>query len=146
MPEYHQRQGPHHLSPGVYTAAWDAMRHSSQVEKKSGVSPRPFWRQTMSSLTSILAFAHGGGSLLPPKDAHIHVSDTLDAHGVFVLLQYAIKALQDARPVVWVSARADGPTHLAHIARKAVRWMILTQGHFSGYPALCLYRCYFVPG
>lgn len=93
----------------------------------------------------MLAFAHGGGTIVPPKDAHIHVSDTLDAHGVFVLLQYAIKALQDARQVVWVSARADGSTHLAHIARKAVRWMILTQGHFSGYPPLCLYRCYLAP-
>lgn len=87
----------------------------------------------------MLAFVHGGGTILPPKDAHIHISDTLDAPGAFVLLQYAIKALQDTRKVVWVSARADGFTHLSHMARKAVRIFALTPGRLSIYPKFCLY-------
>lgn len=67
----------------------------------------------------MLAFAHDGGSMIPPRDAHIHVSDTLDAHGVFILMQYAMQAVQDERYVIWVDAHADGFMHFKYLARKA---------------------------
>ena len=82
--------------------------------------------RAMSGLSSMLEFSNSGGTMLPPVDAHIHVSDTLDAHGQFILFQYAVKTLQQSGTVIWVSARADGQAHLMHIARKAVRVTLRT--------------------
>lgn len=74
----------------------------------------------MLELGSLLAFAGPDGSCLPPTDAHIHITDTLDASGQFVMLHYAFEAVQRACPVLWLSANADGHAHFSHIARKAV--------------------------
>lgn len=74
----------------------------------------------MLELSSLLAFANQGGSCIPPSDAHVHVTDTLDASGQFVLLQYAFAALQNEYPVLWLGSGADGNMHVSHIARKAV--------------------------
>lgn len=76
---------------------------------------------TMLDLSSLLAFACQGGSCVPPSDAHIHVTDTLDASGQFILLHYAFAALQSVSPVLWLGSGADGHVHVSHIARKAVR-------------------------
>ncbi|KOS16551.1 hypothetical protein Malapachy_3002 [Malassezia pachydermatis] len=73
----------------------------------------------MPELDSMLAFVAGQGDSMPPSDAHIHISDTMDASGQFVLLHYALTALQRGASVVWLCASANGLTHLAHIARKA---------------------------
>ncbi|WFC99571.1 hypothetical protein MYAM1_002316 [Malassezia yamatoensis] len=75
----------------------------------------------MLSLESLVAMGPNGSSssLIPPEDAHIHVTDTLDASGAFVLMQYVLAALQDkARSVIWVSNRADGLAHWNSISRK----------------------------
>lgn len=80
-------------------------------------------RCAMLSIESLLALGPEGDavSMLPPCDAHIHVTDTLDASGVFVLLHYGLIALQaSAHNVVWVSCRADGVAHWNSITRKAV--------------------------
>ncbi|WFD20197.1 hypothetical protein MCAP1_002441, partial [Malassezia caprae] len=73
----------------------------------------------MLDLNSLLAFAGQGGSSVPPPDAHVHVTDTLDASGQFILLQYAFAALQSKYPVLWLGSGADGNVHVSHIARKA---------------------------
>lgn len=82
----------------------------------------------MTSLDALLAFSGGGGgpSQVPPPDAHILVTDTLDASAGFILIHYLRHALQPssaemARNVLWVSCRADGLEHWRSIARKMVR-------------------------
>ena len=88
-------------------------------------------------LESLLALGASGdtASLLPPRDAHIHISDTLDASGAFVLTHYVLTALQQpAHSVVWVSCHADGFAHWNSIARKAVR----RRAH-TGYASLATY-------
>lgn len=78
----------------------------------------------MLSIESLLALGVGGDavSMLPPCDTHIHVTDTLDASGAFVLLHYGLVALHaSAHNVVWVSCRADGVAHWNSVTRKAVR-------------------------
>ncbi|WFD31621.1 hypothetical protein MSPP1_002660 [Malassezia sp. CBS 17886] len=88
-------------------------------------------------LESLLAFSYSGApSMVPPRDSHILVTDTQDAPGAFVLVQYALAALQPpleadaagqgdaqgrakgARRIVWVGCEADGPQHWTSIMRR----------------------------
>ena len=82
----------------------------------------------MLELSSMLAFAGQEGSCIPPSDAHVHVTDTLDASGQFILLHYAFAALQRECPVLWLGSGADGSVHVSHIARKAVCRSYSSQG------------------
>lgn len=65
---------------------------------------------------------------VPPADAHVLVTDTLDASGSFVLMHYLQSTLQtgvqsetpSASSVLWLGCHADGLVHWDSIARKAV--------------------------
>lgn len=76
----------------------------------------------MISLDTLLEFhSERGPSTMPPCDAHIAVSDTMDSPATFVLIHYLQVALQSGRQVVWIDSSGNGWMHLVHIARKMVR-------------------------
>ena len=76
----------------------------------------------MLSLDALLEFHTARGpSTVPPRGAHVAVSDTVDSPTTFVLLHYLLVALQDDHRVVWVDASGNNRTHLLSLARKSVR-------------------------
>lgn len=90
----------------------------------------------MLTLESLLEMGRPGGmaSILAPHDAHIHVTDTLDASGAFVITHYVMSTLQEkAHNVVWINCRAEGTAHWNSIMRKAVRFFFSSSWLIQGF-------------